>query len=164
MLGIDQKKEEGGFSRRAGRLVVSLLLVAAALGVVLLAIGMFPADLPSKTSPSFIDTIFDNRGVIWAARLLLVSAAAVLAFGGVFIVASTVVRMKNGEWLRRAGPFEVSETAADRMAGQFEHWREAALAEREEEVSELTELLDESDELLAQLHGLLIEERSKHDL
>jgi hypothetical protein len=56
----------------------------------------------------------------WAARLLLVSAAAVLAFGGVFIIASTVIRMKNGEWLRRAGPFEVSETAADRMAGQVE--------------------------------------------
>lgn len=61
--------------------MAGLLLVAAALGVVLLAIGMFPADLPSKTSPGFHDTIFDNRGVIWAARLLLVSAAAVLAFG-----------------------------------------------------------------------------------
>lgn len=99
----------------------------------------------------------------WAARLLLV-VAAVLAFGGVFIVASTVIRMKNGEWLRRAGPFEVSETAADRMAGQVELWRETALAEREEEVGELTELLDQSDELIAQLHGLLIEERSKRDL
>lgn len=164
MLGIDQKKEEGGFSGRSGQLMAGLLLVAATLGVVLLAIGMFPAGLPNKTSPSFIDTIFDNRGVILAARLLLVSAAAVLAFGGVFIVASTVIRMKNGEWLRRAGPFEVSETAADRMAGQVELWRETALAEREEEVGELTELLDQSDELIAQLHGLLIEERSKRDL
>jgi hypothetical protein len=79
------------------------------------------------------------------------------------IVASTVVRMKNGEWLRRAGPFEVSEGASGAIEGQVEHWREAALAEREE-VNELTELLDESDELFAQLHGLLIEERSKHDL
>lgn len=71
--------------------------------------------------------------------------------------------MKNGEWLRRAGPFEVSEPASSGIVGQAEHWREAALA-GEEEVAELTELLDESDELFAQLHGLLIEERSKHDL
>lgn len=110
---IDQKKEEGGLSRSLKQLKATLLLVAATVGVVLLAIGLFPADLPSKTSPNFIDTIFDNRGVIWAARLLLVSAAGVLAFGGVFIVASTVIRMNNGEWLRRAGPFEVSEPAAN---------------------------------------------------
>lgn len=140
--------------------MAGLLLVAAVLGVVLLAIGMFPADLPSKTSPSFIDTIFDNRGVIWAARLLLVSAAAVLAFGGVFIVASTVIRMKNGEWLRRAGPFEVSEAASSGIVGQAEHWREAALASGEE-VAELTKQLDESGELVEQLHELLSERKER---
>lgn len=140
--------------------MAGILLVAATLGVVLLAIGMFPADLPSKTSPSFIDTIFDNRGVIWAARLLLVSAAAVLAFGGVFIVASTVIRMKNGEWLRRAGPFEVSETASGEIEGQAERWREAALVGREE-VAELTKQLDESDELVEQLHELLSERKER---
>lgn len=102
----------------------------------------------------FIDTIFDNRGVIWAARLLLVSAAAVLAFGGVFIVVSGVIRMRNGEWLRRAGPFEVSEAVGE-MESQVEHWREVALA-GEEEVAELMEELDESEELIEQLRGGLI--------
>ena len=123
-------------------------------GAVLLAIGMFPADLPTKADPTFIDTIFDNRGVIWAARLLLVSAAGVLAFGGVFIVASTAIRMKNGEWLHRAGPFEVSEDTAGEFEGQVERWREVA-AIRQEHVEELTEQLVASDELIQQLRGAL---------
>lgn len=139
---------------RIGQAIAFLLLFAIPLGVVLLAIGLFPADLPVNGDPSFIDTIFDNRGVIWAARLLLVSAAAVLAFGGVFIVVSTGIRMKNGEWLRRAGPFEVSETAVSEIEGQIEFWRQAALA-GQEEVEELTERLNESDELIEQLHEML---------
>jgi hypothetical protein len=139
---------------RVGQLLAFLVVIAIPVGAVLLAIGMFPADLPSSSNPNFIDTIFDNRGVIWAARLLLVSAAAVLAFGGVFIVVSTGIRMKNGEWLRRAGPFEVSETAVSEIEGQVEFWRQAALA-GQEEIEELTERLNESDELIEQLHNML---------
>jgi hypothetical protein len=71
---------------------------------VLLAKGLYPVDLPAVKDPDFIDTTFDNRAVLWTARLLLVSAAAVLAFGGLFIVISIGIRMKNGEWLKRAGP------------------------------------------------------------
>ncbi len=143
-----------GPMERVGQLIAVLLIFAIPVGLVLLAIGMFPADLPAKTNPSFIDTIFDNKGVVWAARLLLVSAAAVLAFGGVFIVVSTGIRMKNGEWLRRAGPFEVSETAVSEIEGQIEFWRQAALT-GQEEVEELTERLGESDELIEQLHNML---------
>ena len=40
--------------------------------------------------------------------------------------------MKNGEWLRKAGPFEVSETAVSEIEGQVEFWRDAALAGQEE--------------------------------
>lgn len=141
---------------------VALFFLAAMAGAVLPAIGMFPADLPATENPTFIDTVFDNRGVIWAARLLLISTAAVLAFGGVFIVASTAIRMKNGEWLRRAGPFEISEGTASEMEGQAGFWREAALA-GEEEVAELNEQLDESDEMIEQLRGVLSIERSESD-
>jgi hypothetical protein len=138
----------------------TLPFVAVALaGTSLLAIGMYPADLPAKADPTFIDTIFDNRGVIWAARLLLVSAAVV---GGIFIVASTAIRMKNGEWLRRAGPFEVSEDTAGEFEGQVERWREVA-AIRQEHVEELTEQLVASDELIQQLRGALSMERSDGD-
>ena len=131
-----------------------LIIAACVIGLVLLVKGLYPADLPSTTNPDFIDNIFDNRAVVWAARLLLVSAAAVLAFGGVFIVISTGIRMKNREWLRRAGPFEISETAVSEIEGQVDFWRQAALA-GQEEVAELTERLEESDELIEQLHNML---------
>jgi hypothetical protein len=130
------------------------ILVACVVGLVLLVKGLYPADLPPATSPDFIDNIFDNRAVVWAARLLLVSAAAVLAFGGIFIVVSIGIRMKNREWLRRAGPFEISETAVSEIEGQLDFWRQAALA-GQEEVAELTERLEESDELIEQLHTMV---------
>ena len=70
--------------------------------------------------------------------------------------------MKNREWLRRAGPFEVSETAVGEIEGQVNFWRTAALA-REEEVAELTEHMDESDELIEGLHDVLAQERNGYD-
>lgn len=62
--------------------------------------------------------------------------------------------MKNGEWLKRAGPFEVSETALADLEGQIEFWRSAAL-DGQEEVAELRERLEESDDLIEQLHAAL---------
>jgi len=132
---------------RGSAVVVVLLCIA---GAALLIKGLYPTDLPSAKDPAFIDTVFHNRAVIWAARLLLVAAVAVLAFGGVFIVLSTGIRMKNGEWLRRAGPFEVSEPAVNEIEGQLAHWRLSASI-KQEEVAELTECLKESDELIERL-------------
>lgn len=133
-----------------GSAALFLLLPICIVGLVLLAKGLYPVDLPSVRDPDFIDTIFDNRAVLWVARLLLVSAAVVLAFGGFFIVVSIGIRMKNGEWLRRAGPFEISETTLSEIEGQRDRWRIAALLEHAE-VVELTERLKKSDELIAQL-------------
>lgn len=138
----------------AGRVLAALGVAVCAVGIALLVKGLYPVDLPLTENPDFIDNVFDNRGVIWAARLLLVSAAAVLAFGGVFIVVSIGTRMKKGEWLRRAGPFEVSETTVSEIEGQLDQWRSTALA-RQEKVIELTERLDESDELIEGLHASL---------
>src|SRR6266576_6626452 len=119
--------------RGAGGVIISFGLVAAcAIGLVLLVKGLYPADLPESRNPDFVDNVFDNRGVLWAARLLLVSAAGVLVFGGIFIVVSIGIRMKNGEWLRRAGPFEISETTVDEIKGRIDLWRSAALARQEE--------------------------------
>ncbi len=154
MSESEQSTVEQNSSGPVSTLFALLIIVACAVGLVLLVKGLYPADLPSTANPNFIDNIFDNRAVVWAARLLLVSAAAVLAFGGVFIVISTGIRMKNGEWLRRAGPFEISETAVSEIEGQVDFWRQAALA-GQEEVAELTERLEESDELIEQLHNML---------
>jgi hypothetical protein len=120
------------------------------VGFVFLLRALFPAELPPNADPGFVDIIFNNRGVIWAARLLLVSAAVVLAIGGVFIVGSIVIRMKNGDWLKRAGPFEVSEVAMSDLEAQIGFWRTAAL-NGQDELTRLRELLRSSDELTEEL-------------
>jgi len=118
-----------GIGRKLGGWV---FVAAAAAAIVLLVRGLYPTDLPRTVSPDFVDNVFDNRGVLWAARLLLVSAAAVLAVGGVFIVVSIGIRMRNGEWLRRAGPFEISEADTGVAKGDAEFWCKAALATEED--------------------------------
>ena len=136
------------------RVVVNCMLLAAlAVALALLGKGLYPADLPSTRNPDFVDNIFDNRGVLWAARLLLVSAAGVLAFGGIFIVLSIGIRMKNGEWLRRAGPFEISETRVGQTEDEIDFWHQAALASREETVR-LRKRLRGSEELIEDLQSV----------
>ena len=128
------------------------LVIACAIAILLLTKGLYPADLPPSRNPDFVDNIFDNRGVLWAARLLLVSAAAVLAFGGVFIVVSIGIRMRNREWLRRAGPFEISEGRLSYVKDEADFWRRAALA-NEEEALGLRERLKQSEELIGNLES-----------
>ena len=129
------------------------LLAVAAVAVVLLAKGLYPADLPENQDPDFLDNVFDNRGVLWAARLLLVSAAGVLAFGGVFIVVSIGIRMKNGEWLRRAGPFEISEGSLDQAWDEADFWHRVAQASQEENAN-FRKRLRRSEEILEGFRGL----------
>src|ERR1043165_1538481 len=105
-----------------GRILVWAGLVVAAAAVALLVRGLYPADLPQSPAPDFVDNVFDNRGVLWAARLLMVSATGVLAFGGIFIVISIAIRMRNGEWLRRAGPFEISERKLFQAQEEIGYW------------------------------------------
>lgn len=128
------------------------LVVACAIAVVLLVKGLYPADLPKSRNPDFVDNVFDNRGVLWASRLLLVSAAGVLAIGGVFIVVSIGIRMKNGEWLRRAGPFEISERKLSHAEAEIEFWRRASQAKQDELVN-LEGRLRQSYELIADLRN-----------
>jgi len=132
---------------------IGIALLVGAVAVMLLVKGLYPADLPSGRNPDFVDTIFDNRGVVWAARLLLVSAAAVLAFGGIFIVLSIGIRMKNGEWLRRAGPFEISEGTLGQTEEEAVFWRRVALV-NQEEVRALRERLRHVDESFEDLSDL----------
>jgi len=127
--------------------LTAVLVTAAAAW---LCVVLFPGSLPASSHPDFVDNIFDSRVVIWAARLLLVSAAFVLAVGGVFIVMSTVIRMRNGDWLRRAGPFEVTETALGELRDQVLLWRSAAL-DAQDEIEELKSRLKGSVDLIERL-------------
>jgi hypothetical protein len=133
-----------------GTLISFGLVMVCVIAIGLLVKGLYPADLPESRSPDFIDNVFDNRGVLWAARLLLVSAAGVLAFGGVFIVVSIGIRMKNREWLRRAGPFEISEGLLGRARDRADFWRQAAVRS-EGEVIRLREELRQFEELIAKV-------------
>ena len=123
------------------------LATVCAVGIVLLVKGLYPADLPQTRNPDFVDNVFDNRGVLWAARLLLVSAAGVLAFGGLFIVVSIGIRMRNGEWLRRAGPFEISEGSLAQAKNETDFWHRLAQAGREEN-EDLRKRLKRSEEFI----------------
>lgn len=134
--------------RRTGAVVG--LAVVAAIGIALLVKGLYPADLPETRNPDFVDNVFANRAVLWAARVLLVSAAGVLGLGGLFIAVSIGIRMRNGEWLRRAGPFEISERKLAQADAEIDSWRLEALA-NEQEVIALRQLLESTDELTANL-------------
>lgn len=136
-----------GSNGRSAWATVGLVLLAM-IGVGLLAKALYPTDLPSTANPDFVDNVFDNRAVLLAARLLLVSAAAVLALGGVFIVVSIGHRMKNREWLRRAGPFEISERKLSRAEDEIDFWRRTALT-NQEEIAYLELRLQQSDELIS---------------
>jgi hypothetical protein len=57
------------------------------------------------------------------------------------------MRVKNEEWLRRAGPFEVSEITMEEIEGQLDRWHTATLL-GQEEVADLTERLEKADELI----------------
>jgi hypothetical protein len=104
--------------------------------------------------PDFLNNIFDNGMVLWVARGLLVSAALVLMAGGTYVVLSIFVRIRNREWLRRAGPFEVSEFSVEEFEGQADYWRAVAFA-RECEIKEADQALDETGALVKSLYDRL---------
>lgn len=130
--------------------IAAVSLSAAAVAAALLCATLFPGPLPAPRDPHFVDVVFDSRPVVWAARLLLVSAAFVLAVGGAYIVGSTIVRMRNGEWLKRAGPFEVAETVLADLEDQIRFWRSAALDDQDE-IESLRARLAASDKAIEQL-------------
>jgi hypothetical protein len=91
-----------------------LLLFATAAVAASTLIGLFPARVPQKTDPGYVDVIFESRLVVLAARLVVVAAAFVLLLGAAYVTASMIVRISRGQWLRRAGPFEAELSGAER--------------------------------------------------
>ena len=111
---------------RAATLTSAALASLTTIGVAVLSAALYPRRLPALRDPQVVSVVFDSQPVIWAARLLLVSAAFVLAVGGAFVVASTAVRTRNGDWLKRAGPFEVSEARVAELEDEAYYWQSAA--------------------------------------
>jgi hypothetical protein len=96
---------------------------------------------PKHPDPTVWETIFASPVTIVAARVVVLSAAAVLLFGGLYIAASILYRMRHGQWLQRAGPFEAH--LAEEGEGRAEE--RGALREL------YTEAVKENDALTAEL-------------
>lgn len=111
---------------RVATFTFAALLSLTALAVAALGAWLFPKRLPTVRDPRLVNVLFDSRPLVWALRLLLMFATVVLAVGGTYIVASAVARMRNGDWLRRAGPFEASEAVVANLEDEVHFWRSAA--------------------------------------
>jgi hypothetical protein len=148
--GSGQEAEPQASSSLASALLGGLV----ALG--LLALGglvlyrIYPSDLAEKKSPAFVDNIFANNLVVFAARLVLFSIALVLAVAAAYTIWSIVQWSRAGRLLTKAGPFEVGEEAIDALRAQVGFWREAA-ERRDDEVEALTERLTVNDRAIKTL-------------
>jgi hypothetical protein len=101
--------------------------------------------------PDVLDRIFASAFVIASARVVLLSAAVVLLFGGIYIAASTVHRLGHGQWLYRAGPFEAHlPKEAAKETGDLGYTLESSLKVAEER-DRLVALLAKRDQQLEKL-------------
>lgn len=142
----------------ARRRVVSVLL-GGLVAVGLLTLGglvlyrIYPTDLAEKQSPGFVDNIFANNLVVFAARLVLFSIALVLAVAAAYTIWSIIQWTRAGRLLTKAGPFEVGQEAIHALRAQAEFWQEAA-ERRDDEMEALRKSLAENDQLMRTLAEL----------
>jgi hypothetical protein len=125
-------------------------LALLALGVGVLIYRLYPSHRTPEKNPNFVDVIFANNLVVLAARLVLLSAAGVLAVAAVFIVISFWKRGKAGHWMSRFGPFETQ--AVEDLAGQVNQWIEWWQVENAR-ADELQGRVEESEKLFADLYS-----------
>jgi hypothetical protein len=132
-------------------LIFVIIAVGAALAAivfgVILVIKLLPAHVPEKRNPGYLDNVFANRWVVWAARLAALGFAVVAAFGSLYVCASIVMRMVKGHWLRSAGPFqaEVVEKVTEELNEAGDIWLNA-WQESESRNTELSQHLEQATE------------------
>jgi len=114
--------------------------------------GLWPGHIEPSKDPGFADNVFASPPVVFAARLILLSAGVVLAVGGVFVIASILKLWQAGRWFTRFGPFEAAPEAIGTLADEVAFWRASAI-EQNEAAAELRARLQEADDLLDQLLG-----------
>jgi len=124
---------------------VALFGIAVLATVILYRI--YPGELADKTNPGFLDNIFNSNIVVFAARLILFSAALVLAFLAAHMIWSIVQWFRLGHLLTKIGPLQVSEHAIQTLQAELEFWQREADS-LYQQVDTLSERLQESDELL----------------
>jgi hypothetical protein len=150
-------KETDGRSGPVAMAFGVLFLLGVGCVALLVLYRIYPEELPGKTDPGFIDNIFANNIVVFATRLVLFSAALVLAFVAAYIIWSIVNWVKLGQFLTRAGPFEVSQQAVSDLSQEAAFWLDAA-TKANTEVQVLRERLEESDRLIDEMYSRLTEQ------
>lgn len=145
--------------------VLGLMLLAGIAAVGIFALfQLYPDEVVEPRDADFLDNIFANRWVLFAARLVLFSAALVAFFAAGFAILSVIQWIRNGQWLRRAGPFEVDAAAVSTLDDQVELWRGQAQATGDE-LDELRARLEETDALVEKLYeDVTLLENEKADL
>jgi Ca2+/Na+ antiporter len=141
-------------------LAAGVLLIAALIGGGYAITQLLPGSVPLKQNPGYLDTIFSNRYVVFAARLAILATSFVLLFAALYVVASVAVRMSRGHWLRRAGWFEVDVIAAEQRLAQIEPLLATAWESNEDLARKLESASDEIQQLQEQremLYELLVE-------
>lgn len=103
--------------------------------------GMLPACPPARTNQTVPELLFGSGVMVVVGRLVILAVAVVLLVCAVFVLVSVVVRMRRGHWLRRAGPFEVSETVMGDVGLQAQALAEV-LTTREGQLVEFEFLLE----------------------
>lgn len=91
--------------------------------------------------PNVLELLFDSDPMLLVGRLLIATGLIVMLACALFVLASIAVRMRRGHWLRRAGPFEVSDTTA----GAVDHGTEVLkekIGEQRRRIAALEMLLD----------------------
>ena len=159
-----QQPETPNLAERIGTaigVVVLIALVVAVFAGVVWALGeTFPDDVKEKPDAGFLDQIFASRAVLWAARVMMLSAGIVLFFGGIYVVVSIVSWLRRGHLLEQAGPFRVSTQAvkaveeAEQQIVELQQelmqaWTdndalEQRLAEREGEIDDFIERVNQA--------------------
>lgn len=130
-----------------------MVVLAVAVSGVFLAFEIWPDQVPQRRDPGWLDSIFASKSVLFATRAVLFCVAIVVSFGAVYTVVSIVKRMRSGHWLRRVGPFEVSEEAVSDLKQAYEAQRELAES-AQEEIVQLKENLAETQELAEHFYEL----------
>ncbi len=101
-----------------------------------------PRDCPpTRTDMTVLELMFESQAMLLVGRLLIVVTAIVLLVCAVFILVSMVVRMRQGHWLKRAGPFEVSESVTG-MVDQRTQALTEILATHQSQLVELEVLVE----------------------
>lgn len=119
-----------------------LMLVVLGVGSYLL---LYPAEVPPANGSGFADNVFASEPVVFAGRLVVISAAVVLAIGATYVLASIASLWSRGQWFTRFGPFEISREAIGDLVDEADAWRDRALSDAAEVIA-LRRRLDDSEQ------------------